>query len=335
MSDIQASEPLRLALVGAGGLGRVWTRFITGLPQARLSAIVDPLVGTDNEADWISEDYNDLPKVTSLADLDGTDLDAVVVTAFSTAHHAAVSAALDKGLHVIVEKPFAVTMAEAEDLVKKAEERGLTLMVSQNYRYFPGASIIRDIVADGRYGKIAAAFCQFNLDWPGKPYQHGMTHAMGLEMGIHHFDMCRALFTANAADGYVREWQPAGSQYAAGGAIEALFDMKGETAEFPFTYSGNLVSRAPRSPWPGQWRFEFDTKTVLLDTIDGRYGLYACEGDVCEWLGQFDGEDMMFDRPLSHFIDCVRQGKQPWSSGRDNLETLRMALGAEYFGSRR
>ena len=208
-------------------------------------------------------------------------------------------------------------------------------MVSQNYRYFPGATTMREIVADQRYGKIAAVACEFNLDWAGKPYQHGMQHAMGLEMAVHHFDMARALFDAEAVGGYVREWQQAGSQYAGGGAIEALFDMDGKAGAFPFTYSGNLVSKAPRTPWPGRWRFEFDTQTVLLDTFEGRYGLYASNVDHQEWIGPYDGPDMSFNLPLAHFLDCIGSGKEPWSSGRDNLGTMKMALGAEYFGKAR
>lgn len=335
MSETSNGTPMRIALVGAGGLGRGWARVISNLPQADLVAIVDPLIGSERQAEWVATEVGHLPLVTSLEGTAGMEVDAAVVTAFSIAHHAAVSAALERGLHVLVEKPFAVTMAEAEELVDLAKRKRLTLMVSQNYRYFPGAKILREIVADERYGKIASVFCEFNLDWPGKPYQHGMQHAMGLEMAVHHFDMCRAFFDAEAVGGYVSEWQPADSQYAGGGAIEALFDMEGPKGTFPFTYSGNLVSKAPRTPWPGRWRFEFDRKTILLDTFEDGYGLYASQVDEREWLGRYDGDDMSFNLPLAHFIDSIRTSKEPWSSGRDNLGTMRMALGAEIFGKAR
>jgi predicted dehydrogenase len=333
--DSNTNSPLRVALVGAGGLGHGWTKVIANQPGATLSAIVDPLVNTDRESPWVAAELGHLPKVADISLSEDIGLDAVVVTAFSTAHYDAVKKALERGLHVLVEKPFTTTMKDAEELVALAQDKGLTLMVSQNYRYFYGAARMREIIADERYGKIAAVFCEFNLDWAGKPYQHGMQHAMGLEMACHHFDMCRALFDAEPVGGYVREWQQAGSQYAGGGAIEALFDMAGPKGEFPFTYSGNLVSKAPRTDWPGRWRFEFDKQTVVLDTFEGRYGLYASNVDTQEWIGRYDGEDMSFNLPFQHFLDCLASGKEPWSSGRDNLGTLKMALGAEYFGKAR
>ena len=63
----------------------------------------------------------------------------------------------------------------------------------------------------------------------------------------------RAMFEAEPVGGFVREWQQAGSQYAQGGAIEAVFEMSSPHGAFPFTYSGSLVGKAPLTPWPGLW----------------------------------------------------------------------------------
>ena len=207
-------------------------------------------------------------------------------------------------------------------------------MVSQNYRYFPGTKLVRELVEKGTYGAVAAVYCGFWCDWPGKPYQHGMQHVMGLEMAVHHFDMARAMFLADAAGGFVREWQQAGSQFAQGGAIEAVFEMTGARGAFPFTYSGSLVGKAPRTPWPGVWRIEFDQETLVVDTIEGRYGVYRANADGYQYLGPMDDDDTWFSAPFAHFIESVRAGKEPSSSGRDNLGSLKMALGGEYFGAK-
>jgi predicted dehydrogenase len=333
MSQTAQAAPLRMALAGAGGLGRTWSKAILAERAARLCAFIDPLVGTQDQSAWLDE-TPDIPRFASLAALT-EEVDAVLVTAFSTAHAAAVRDGLERGLHVIVEKPFTTTLKDAEDLVALAEKRRLTLMVSQNYRFFPGSVLIRELVRSGTYGGVRAVFGEFWCDWPGKPYQHRMEHVMGLEMAVHHFDLVRAMFEAEPVGGCVREWQQARSQYAAGGAMEALFDMKGANGQFPFTYSGSLVSRAPRTPWPGFWRIEFDAETIVVDQVDGRYGVYRAHSEGFEWLGRFDGEDMLLNLPLAHFIESIHAGREPWCSGRDNLGTLRMALGAELYGSRR
>jgi predicted dehydrogenase len=326
----QTSSPLRIALAGAGGLGQAWSKIIVAEPKAKLAAFVDPLVGTDKQSAWLA-DMPDVPRFKSISTLTES-VDALVVTAFSTAHADAIRDGLDRDLHVIVEKPFVTTMQDATALVELAAKKDRTLMVSQNYRFFPGSTLIRELVTTNKYGRVAAAFAGFWCDWAGKPYQHCMPHVMGLEMAVHHFDMARAIFGAEAVGGYVREWQKAGSRFVSGGGMEAVFAMAGPLSEFPFTYSGSLVGKALRTPWPGVWRIEFDKETVVIDTVDGRYGVYRARADGYEWLGAMDGPDMGFNRPLEHFIESIRAGREPWSSGRDNLGTLKMALGAETFG---
>lgn len=314
-------------------MGQPWSRTIAADPAADFVAIVDPLIGSDKQSAWLI-DFTQIPHYRTLAEAVDKGLDAAVVTAHSTVHAEILRDALERGIHAIVEKPFTTTFADAESLVKLASDKGLTLMVSQNYRYFPGVAMIRDIVADGRYGKIAAVFGEFWCDWPGKPYQHKMQHVMGLEMACHHFDMCRGMFDADPVGGYVREWQQADSQYAGGGAMECVFDMSGPHGDFPFTYSGSLVGKAPRTPWPGNWRLEFDAETVVVDTVDGKYGLFRAHADGFEWLGPLDPEGMAFSAPLAHFLKSIGEGKEPWSSARDNLGTMKMVLGAEFYGKR-
>jgi len=321
---------MRVALAGAGGLGGVWAAVIQSESRVALAAIVDPFVGTDLQSAWLAQ----IPNVSRSISVQtmSEEVDALIVTAHSPAHAEVVRDGLERGLHVLVEKPFTTKLEDAEKLVALAQAKRLTLMVSQNYRFFPGSRLLRELVKEKRFGAVNAVFAEFWCDWPGKPYQHKMSHVMGLEMAVHHFDLARAMFDAEATGGCVREWRPAGSRFAGGDGIEALFDMSGPGGAFPFTYSGSLVGKAPRTPWPGHWRIEFDRETVAVDTIEGRYGVYRAHTGGYEWLGRFDGDDMLFNLPLAHFIDCVLSGQEPWSSGRDNLGTLKMALGVETFG---
>lgn len=322
----------RVALVGAGGMGQPWSKVVLAEPGAKLVAFIDPLIGTERQSAWLS-DVPDVPRFTSLAAL-SEKADAILVTTQSPAHAEVIRDGLERGYHVIVEKPFVTSLADAEALVPLAASKNLTLMVSQNYRYFPGARKLREIVDSGQYGAVAAVHCAFWCDWAGKPYQHVMRHVMGLEMAVHHFDLARAMFAAEPVGGHVREWQQAGSQYAQGGAIEAVFEMASAKAKFPFTYTGSLVGKAPRTPWPGVWRIEFDKETLVVDTVEGRYGVYRAHADGYEYLGPMDDGPTWFSAPFAHFIACLNSGTEPSSSGRDNLGSLKMALGGEVFGAR-
>lgn len=315
---------MKVAIVGAGGMGRAWKVALEQVPDTHVQAFVDPLIGTDKAAPWL-EAYPEATQVSALSTLTG-EIDAVVVTALSPAHAEVIRTALERGYHVIVEKPFVTSQDDARALVALAEERSKTLMVSQNYRFFPGAQQIKKFVEKGEYGDIRAVIGRFWCDWPGKPYQHEMLHPMALEMAIHHFDLCRAMFGAEVVSGNVAEWNPDWSPYRMGSALEALFQMKNPATTFPFLYSGSLVGKAPRTPWGGLWRFEFEKATLIVDVIDGEYGLYHANEAGYEMLSPFGDDSMALAKSFAHFKTCVETGREPWSSGRDNLGTLAMAL---------
>lgn len=315
---------MNVAIVGAGGMGRAWSAALEQVPDTHVQAFVDPLIGTPQAAPWL-EEYAGATQVASLSAVTA-EIDAVVITALSPAHADIIRTALERGHHVIVEKPFVTSLEEARSLVALAEQQGKTLMVSQNYRFFPGAQRVRKIVDDGEFGDVRAVVGRFWCDWPGKPYQHEMLHPMALEMAIHHFDLSRAMFGAEVVSGDVAEWDPDWSPYRMGSALEALFHMKNVTTTFPFLYSGSLVGQAPRTPWGGLWRFEFEKATLIADVIEGEYGLYHATEAGYKQLSPFGDDSMALAKSFAHFKSCVESGQEPWPSGRDNLGTLAMAL---------
>jgi predicted dehydrogenase len=316
---------MRVAIAGLGSIGKRWTEVLSQAPDVELAVLVDPLVGRPDLFPWLAR-YPDIPQVQTMDVLLDIDVDALVVTASSPAHAEIVQRALELGLHVLVEKPFTTQISDAEALVILAREKGRILMVSQNYRFFPGPQTLRSIARNVELGAVRAVIGQFWCDWPGRPYQQQMMHPMGLEMAVHHFDLVRAMFDANVVSGQVQEWNPERSPYRMGGAVEALFKMANQNSSFPFLYSGSLVTQRTRTPWGGLWRFEFDRGTVIADNVDGQYGLFLAGDGHYKLLSAFGDESMAFDKSFSHFHDCIKNGKEACCSGADNLNTLRMVL---------
>jgi predicted dehydrogenase len=315
---------MKVGIAGLGSLGKRWTELLHQSPNVQLAAFVDPLIGAGDVFPWLAN-YPDVPQAKTLDGLDNK-VEALIVTASSPSHAEVVQVALELGLHVLVEKPFATTVADAEALVALARKNERILMVSQNYRFFPGVQALRAIKKNGDLGAVRAVIGQFYCDWPGKPYQHQMSHPMGLEMAVHHFDLVRAIFEGNPLSGLVQEWNPERSPYQMGGALEALFTMKSEKSIFPFLYSGSLVTQGTATPWGGLWRFEFDRGTLIVDTIDGQYGLFQAHDGTYRFLSPFAEESMAFDKSFNHFHESVQRGQEPWCSGADNLGTMRMVL---------
>lgn len=314
-----------VAVIGLGSMGREWVKALSRHPRAQLVALIDPLIGTDDEPDWARQ-IEGVRLAASLGGINRDLLDAVVIAASTPAHADLVERALKAGLHVLVEKPLATDVDAAAHLVTVASRLRLTLMVNQNFRFHPGPQIIRDITASGEYGNVRAANARFWIDWPGKPYQLQMEHPMLLEMAIHHFDLARAMFNANASVGFVREWNSTRSLYLAGGAVEAFFRMKATHGLFPFLYSGSLISSAPPTPWLGLWKIEYDEATLFIREEKGELGVFRAERDGYERLGPATDSGNNLTTVWDHFASCVAEGREPWCSGRDNLDTLRMAL---------
>jgi predicted dehydrogenase len=96
------------------------------------------------------------------------DIDVVDVSSPGDTHRDIAIAALESGKHVLCEKPLANTVAEAEEMVTAAEaarQRGVQSMVGFNYRRTPALALARDLVSQGRLGRIYHVRAQYLQDW--------------------------------------------------------------------------------------------------------------------------------------------------------------------------
>jgi predicted dehydrogenase len=135
-----------VALVGAGW----WAAnhhlpALAGHPHARVVAVCDP---DRDRADELAARVGARSFPTAADAWTAVPVDAVVVATPHAFHHEVVAAALDAGLHVLVEKPMTLTAADAFDLVRRAEEAGVHLTVGYTHHFQPAALAARDAVAN-------------------------------------------------------------------------------------------------------------------------------------------------------------------------------------------
>ena len=88
-----------------------------------------------------------------IAMLDSGELDAVVVASSNESHFPLTMAALDRGLHVLCEKPLAQNAAQAQEMAARAEETGAITLVPFTYHYMPVNQWVRRLIADGYVGR--------------------------------------------------------------------------------------------------------------------------------------------------------------------------------------
>jgi predicted dehydrogenase len=107
------------------------------------------------ERRWEAHRAHPSTQVTaSIDDVLASDVDALVIATPISTHYALARAALERGKHVLVEKPLADSAAHAEALAAVARARGLVLMVGHTYMYSPAVEELRRLVQSGSLGRV-------------------------------------------------------------------------------------------------------------------------------------------------------------------------------------
>ena len=334
--------PLRLLQVGLGPHGRNWARkVVPHIEEVELVAYVDK---DPYALDALREEAKVAPELCfeSLKEaIAATRPEAVLNTTALAAHVPLTTAALDAGLHVLVEKPFAPSVALAEQLVDAAKVRGLVLMVSQNYRYFPAPRAIATMVHESALGKlyqISIDFRRYSTAGPnGRGRHHLEEQPLLVDMSIHHFDLLRLILSREPQRIYCEAWNPEWTSF--GGASVAVASIVFEGGVV-VSYRGSWISAAPVTPWAGEWRMEFENGVVTWTS--------AADSDVTQ--------DSVIVRPrggeartvalsamprtgtwgtLTEFAAAIRAGREPETSGRHNLGTVALMEAAVESAARR
>lgn len=143
--------------IGVIGTGWWATQFhipgLAGYDGAELVALADP----DARKLAAAAAGHDVARFADAGELCRSGLvDGVVIAVPHAHHHAVARAALEAGVHVLVEKPMVLTAAHAWDLVDLAEARGLHLMVGYTYQFTRTAARLRELLRSGRIGELVA-----------------------------------------------------------------------------------------------------------------------------------------------------------------------------------
>jgi len=134
---VKGLAEIKVGVVGVGALGRHHARVLSELPDVRLVGVLDADAARAEEAAARH-------RCRAFGDLAGllAEVDAVSVVVPTVAHHTVASACLDAGRDVLVEKPIAATLAEADDLIARAERGGRILQVGHVERFNPAVDLL-------------------------------------------------------------------------------------------------------------------------------------------------------------------------------------------------
>lgn len=296
---------MNIAIVGVGGMGTVHHQNYAHVPDARVVAVVGTTdADREKAAVWKLPIY---PSIPSLAARESVDLIDICAPTFL--HKQLALEAIASGAHVIVEKPVALTAADAREMFAAADARGVQLYVAQVLQFTREVEILREVVDGGRYGRpLDACFERLSArpkwssgSWLLDPKKSGV---LPFDLHIHDLDVIVSAFGT-----------PRGMSFTSCGAGPSR-------DQYRFTYDyGDLHVSAEAAwfnaaiPFTARFRVYFERGMLIHDGAQligyGEDGLDQVY-DTAEPIKIPTGINLpptgMFLRELTHFVGCARQG---------------------------
>jgi predicted dehydrogenase len=327
---------IRLVQVGMGDWGRNWaTRVVQQCEDVQLVACVD----LNSEMLVRAQQLLNLPPQRCFQTLESAlaavESDAVLITTTLPAHVPVALEALRAEKHVLLEKPFAPTLTEAQHVVKTATQHHRILMISQNYRFFPAVQAVIALVREEKLGSIGSVTLDFrrykNAAVPEAQGYFQVWQPLLVDMAIHHFDLMRIVLGQEPVQITCHAWNPPWSKFTDAAAAAAIITFDGGAV---VNYRGSWVSPGPKTCWSGEWHMECAEGEIVWTSRDDRDDT-ASDHVTIRPIGKRAYQVRLpalelTDRrgSLQAFVQAVQTGQEPESSGRDNLQSLALMYAA-------
>ena len=313
-----AENPLRVVLVGAGGMGRVWLATVIASPDVELVGIADLNLGAARAA-ATDAGRPDLPVGSDgVALAQETSAQALINVTIPEAHHPVTTSALFAGLPVLGEKPAAEDVSHALSLAAAVEVTGELFMVSQSRRWNPQLSTLRSMTA--RLGAVGTVTTEFFRAPHFGGFRDQMAHPLLVDMAIHAFDSARFLLDAEPLSTHCQTYNPAWSWYAGDANAIAVFGMEGGTR---YVFNGSWCSPGAETSWNGTWRVSAERGTALWNgddepVLDADVDIHALDPSPYSGIAG----------SLQVFLEALRTGQRPSGEIHENVMSLAMVEAA-------
>ena len=316
---------MRILVLGVGFFGKNWLKTLSGSPACEVAGLVakhpDLLAAVGDEFK--------VPAAKRFASieegLEHSGAEAVIVAVPEMLHKAAILAALGRGLHVLTEKPFAMDMVEAAEIVGAARRAPkCVVMVDQNYRWRPETRALRRAAREGRIGRVVSGGFEFRqaiTRGTTEAWREQMPHPYLHDMIVHHFDLLRAATGQECSEVVAWGVRPPWNWYQGLPGVDALLSFE---QGMQVAYTGTMVARGYATPQNGVITLVGEGGTLRLEA-DGRIRWYR-DSQV----------EMIAPEPLPGDLACVLQefllaiqeGRKPETHLEDNVRSLAMMAAA-------
>ncbi len=327
-------DKVRVAVIGCGGISRAHINAHLAEPRSELVYCVD----TDEDK---AKEKAEAAKCKWHTDYEAIleEVDAVDICTPVHLHASMTIRAAQAGKHVMTEKIMARNLDEAEEMIQATDEAGVIFMVAFVLRYRREFMLMHDICTSGQLGQIHQAYVQTSMmlgrvaDWRKTVEMFPMGALMS--HGCHYVDQL--------------QWDvgPIVETTCMGNAFTFAEEIPGgdDTEVMINRHENGAVSAYVESwatPYPltrlkldvygkeGSARVEYlaDTRRVVeVNNGDGWERVWEYDPNKAELMDVFGGAKDMHGQ-IAHFIECILDGKQPLTHGREGIKPMQVIAAA-------
>jgi predicted dehydrogenase len=299
---------MKVAFAGAGYIINIHAQAAVLQPDVELTAVVEKF---PDKADALAKKFNIKHQYATIEQmLTNENMDALVIGTPNYLHAPQTIAALEAGVHVLVEKPMAMNAAEAYHMLETSQKAGAILMVAHCWRFDPEVLWLRAQVKSGRLGRIIRTKGYgVHTDWGPSGWFTEMKYAGGgamADMGIHALDTARFL---------LGDPQPV-SVYARIGTYYTSYNVD-DTGILIVNWEGGAVSYIESGWWqPHADGPEAATQVYGTKGFGQCFPTYIQEQSIKDDPGySFPREEhcpqSLYNDQMAYFINCIRMQRSP------------------------
>lgn len=324
-------EKTRLGIIGCGDMGFWHARNLSKMKEVEIVAASD--INSDSLKRFANEfrvrySFSDYAQILDIKEVEG-----VLVSLPTFLHRTAVISAANKGKHIFCEKPIAMTLKDADEMIKVCRKNRVKFMLGFVRRFDNFWRKGREVIKEGLLGRPVIwhdvnSSTGAPYDWyfdkkkGGGPLIDGAVHnydfghytfgkvkkiyssTMNFKRNISAIDTGSAIIEYESKDEQIISWSWGLPEGASGGQLTDVIGPKGALL------------------FPGC----FNEKEIPQSIDQEKYGVFllSLKGEKKEWI-RWEKNDMFFDE-LLHFIDCIGEDKEPYVTGEDGKKALEVGL---------